>query len=303
MALVGMLLNLTDKDGESKPRMDRFKKGAGVTDRDIEALYGDGDYNSFNLKAQELVKLNPKVLFGTCGPSTWALDWARGDANRGDIPLVFAAIFDPASTAREVPPNATGYYSCDFSHCGKWVELLKEAARLAGIQVTRAAVIMDPGRPAGMAQLGALQAAARQAAVKLKAIDVRNAGQLDQAIKNFKAQGAGGGLIVPGSGLTATRRQQIIALVAKDKYALPAIYPNCLYVRDGGLMSFGPITCDLYESGGVYVKRILNGETADKLPVVPNDNFELCMNGATADAFGIKPVPRTLLGISVVQVT
>ncbi len=298
MALVGMLLNLTEKDGESKPRMDRFKKGAGVTDRDIEALYGDGDYNSFNLKAQELVKLNPKVLFGTCGPSTWALDYARQDAGVVDkIPLVFAAIFDPASTAREVPRNATGYYSCDFSHCGKWVELLKAAAP----QMTRAAVIMDPGRPAGMAQLGALQAAAAQLAVKLKAIDVRNAAQLEQAIKDFAGQGAGGGLIVPGSGLTTTRRNQIIALVAKDKYAMPAIYSNSVYVRDGGLMSYGPNTPDLYESGGVYVKRLLNNESISKLPVVPNNKFELHMKVATAGAFGI-PVPDKLLGIDVIKV-
>jgi ABC-type uncharacterized transport system substrate-binding protein len=298
MALVGMLLNLTELDRESKPRMDRFKKGSGLTDRDIKALYGDGDYDSFKLKAQQLVKLNPKVLFGTCGPSTWALDWARQDAGVVDkIPLVFAAIFDPASTAREVPPNATGYYSCDFSHCGKWAELLKAAAR----QVKRAAVIMDPGRPAGMAQLGALQAAAQQLGVKLKAIDVRNTGQLDKTIKDFADQGADGGLIVPGSGLTATLRKQIIALVAKDKHALPAIYPNSLYVRDGGLMSFGAITPDLYESGGVYVKRLLNNESISKLPVVPNYKYELCMNVATAGAFGI-PVPDKLLEIPVDKV-
>src|SRR5262245_36679590 len=117
MALIGMLLNLKENDRESPPRMAAFQNGLGATGAEIKSLYGDGDYDSFRPKAQQLVALNPTVLFGTCGPSTWALDWARQDANRKDIPIVFTAIFDPKDTARAVPANATGLISWQFFRC------------------------------------------------------------------------------------------------------------------------------------------------------------------------------------------
>src|SRR5437588_1665003 len=125
MALIGMLLNLTEKDRETPRRMDAFQKGLGATGAEIKPLYGDGGYDTFRSKAQQLVLLNPTVLFGTCGPSTWALEWARQDAKRNDIPIVFTAIFDPADTARTVPANATGVISWQFTRCELFVDLLK----------------------------------------------------------------------------------------------------------------------------------------------------------------------------------
>ena len=77
---------------------------------------------------------------------------------------------------------------------GKWLELLKQIAP----GVTRAAVLRDSANPAGIAQFGAIQAAAQSLGVEVSPISVRDAGEIERAVAAF-ARSANGGLIVTPS--------------------------------------------------------------------------------------------------------
>jgi len=57
----------------------------------------------------------------------------------------------------------------------------------------------------------------------------------------------------------------IIKLAAR--YRLPAVYPLRVFVTDGGLISYGPVTVDLYPRVAGYIDRILKGERPGELPV------------------------------------
>jgi putative tryptophan/tyrosine transport system substrate-binding protein len=87
----------------------------------------------------------------------------------------------------------------------------------------------------------------------------------------------------------------IIALAAR--YRLPAVYPLRIFVTDGGLMAYGPVTTDLYPRVAGYIDRILNGEKPGDLPVQFPTGFELSVNLKTARALGLD-VPATLLAIA-----
>jgi putative ABC transport system substrate-binding protein len=169
---------------------------------------------------------------------------------------------------------------------GKWLELLKEMAP----GVTRAAVFRDPDLAAGLGQFGAIQAVAPSLRVEVSAINVRDASEMELAVKAFARQ-ANSGMIVTQSALAAIHRDLIVSLAAQHK--LPAVYNSRLFVG-AGLMSYAPNLAIQDRLAAGYVDRILKGEKAAELPVQAPTTYELVINLKTAKALGLT-VPPTLL--------
>ena len=101
------------------------------------------------------------------------------------------------------------------------------------------AVLRDPAIASGAGQYAGIQAAAPSLGVELRAVGVRDAGEIERAITAF-ARSSNGGLIVTGSPLTLVHRDLIITLAARHR--LPAVYPFRYFATSGGLISYGPDT-------------------------------------------------------------
>jgi ABC-type uncharacterized transport system substrate-binding protein len=167
--------------------------------------------------------------------------------------------------------NATGFILFEYGISGKWVELLKEVAP----GVKRVAVLRDPAIAAGTGQFGAIQSVAPSFRVELSPVNVRDAAEIERAVTAF-ARSSNGGLIVTGSGLAHIHRNLIITLAAR--YKLPAVYYARYFVTDGGLLSYGPDTVDVYRRAAGYVDRVLKGEKPADLPVQAPTKYELVIN-------------------------
>jgi putative tryptophan/tyrosine transport system substrate-binding protein len=127
--------------------------------------------------------------------------------------------------------------------------------------------------------------------VELSLINMRDAGEIERAIKDF-ARSSNGGLIVTATPLATQHRELIIRLAADHK--LPAVYYERYFVTGGGLISYGPHMVDQYQRAAGYVDRILKGEKPTDLPVQAPTKYELAINLNTAKALGLA-VPPTLL--------
>jgi putative tryptophan/tyrosine transport system substrate-binding protein len=97
---------------------------------------------------------------------------------------------------------------------------------------------------------------------------------------------------VAGGALALVHREQIITLVAQHR--LPTVYPDRVFVKEGGLISYGPDRLDQYRRAAGYVDRILKGEKPADLPVQAPTKYELVINLKTAKALGLE-IPATAL--------
>src|SRR5262249_38271317 len=157
--------------------------------------------------------------------------------------------------------------------------------------VARGPVRAYPAISVGIGLVGAIQSAASSVGVELSPVNVRDADEIDRAISAF-ARGSNGGLIVTASSLAFAQRDAIVALVARHK--LPAVYFHSSFVKDGGLISYGPDLVDQFRRAAGYVDRILKGEKPVDLPVQAPTKYELVINLKTAKMLAID-VPASLL--------
>jgi putative ABC transport system substrate-binding protein len=289
---LGVLMNVAD-DPEGQARVATFQQALqqlGWTDGRnvrIDTRWGANDVDRDRRYATELAALAPDVIL-----AAGTLSVAAFQQVTRTLPIVFVNVSDPVgagfvdSLARP-GGNVTGFMLLEYSSSGKSLELLKQIAP----SVTRAAVLRDPANPAGIAQFGAIQAAAQSLGVEISPVSVRDAGEIERAVAAF-ARSANGGLIVTPGGSVSVHRDLIVTLAARHK--LPAIYAYRFNVTGGGLISYGPDLVDGYRGAAGYVDRILKGEKPGDLPVQAPTKFELVINLKTAKALGLT-VPPTLL--------
>jgi putative tryptophan/tyrosine transport system substrate-binding protein len=249
--------------------------------------WGDGTSATMQKYAAELVALAPDVILADSSAALSPLLQATQT-----IPVVFAIVADPVGagyveTLARPGGNATGFTPFEYGVAGKWLELVKEIAP----RVTRVAVLRDPAIAAGPGQFGALQAVAPSLGVELRAVNVRDADEIERSIAGF-AQGSNGGLVVTGSAAAAAHRDLIVTLAARHR--LPAVYNARLYGEIGGLVCYGADFLDQFRRAASYADRILKGEKPADLPVQAPTKYELIINLKTAKALGLE-VPPTLL--------
>jgi putative ABC transport system substrate-binding protein len=102
----------------------------------------------------------------------------------------------------------------------------------------------------------------------------------------------GGGLVVISDAFVTVHRARIIVAAARNK--VPAVYIASDFVRDGGLLSYGPDPVDNIRRAATYVDRILRGANPGDLPVQFPAKFEMIVNLKTAKALGLT-VPQSIL--------
>jgi putative ABC transport system substrate-binding protein len=76
---------------------------------------------------------------------------------------------------------------------------------------------------------------------------------------------------------------------------VPAVYFQSPFVRDGGLLSYGPDAVDDWRRAATYVDRILRGAKPAELPVQFPTKFEMAVNLKTAKALGLAIPPSIML--------
>jgi putative ABC transport system substrate-binding protein len=83
--------------------------------------------------------------------------------------------------------------------------------------------------------------------------------------------------------------------LAAARNNVPAVYAESYRARDGGLLSYGVDSVDIFRRAATYVDRILRGAKPGDLPVQFPTKFEMVVNRKTAKALGLAIPPSILL--------
>ena len=136
-----------------------------------------------------------------------------------------------------------------------------------------------------------LKTAARSLKVEPIIAPVHSDAEIETAIMALGHEPGGGLVIMPDAWMNVHRAAIIMAAARNN---VPAVYPQSLYVREGGLLSYGADREDQWRRAASYVDRILRGAKPGDLPVQFPTKFEMVVNLKAAKALGLT-VPQSIL--------
>lgn len=287
MRRVSVLLGLTENDPETKARLKAFRLGmrdVGLIEGrsvQIEYRFAGTNLDSIKKHVAEVIRLAPDVIVANSTPVMAVLRPATST-----IPIVFVVVNDPVgqgfiSNLTRPGGNITGFSFIDPEIVGKWINLLGDVKT----DLLRVALMFNPDTaPYYDAYLRSFKALPQKSTVEVNAAHVRNAAEVERVIAEFGRD--------PRSGLIAAADPYIVVmrgaiLKVADQHRVPVIAPYKQFVIDGGLMSYGPDTADIFRRSASYIDHVLKGESPGNLPAQSPDKFELVVNLKTAKALGL----------------
>jgi putative tryptophan/tyrosine transport system substrate-binding protein len=252
----------------------------------IEQRWTNADVKRASTLAAELVALQFDVIVCSTTPAAAALH-----RETSTVPIIFTVVSDPvgAGFVAGLPRpggNMTGFINTEAGVAGKWLSLLKEIA--PGIK--RAGIMFNPDTAPGGGKyyLDSFEAAARSLAVEPVVMRVRSDAEIETAIAGL---GSAAGLVLMDDSFMGVHYRTIISLAARK---IPTIFLTPDFVKDGGLISYGPDLADIFRRAAGYVDRILRGEKPADLPVQTPTKYETAINLKTAKALGLHIPPELL---------
>jgi putative tryptophan/tyrosine transport system substrate-binding protein len=294
MSSIGVLMTVAESDPESHARIAAFQQGLADLDwKDrqnvrIEYRWSASNNELIRQYAAELVARAPDVILANGTPAVIALKKLTNS-----IPIVCALVQDPVGlglvkSLSRPGANITGFTFVDPDLIGKWIGLIRDVFPRA----TRAALMFNPKTtPFFYDFIREIEATHRLAGIELIALPVGAPVEIDAAIDALGKQ-PGSSLIIPPDPFNVAHIKQIAQLAGQTR--LPAVSVYRPFAVEGGLMTYGPDTLDIFRRSAAYVDRILKGTNPAELPVQQPTKFQFIVNLKTAQSFGLT-VPPTLL--------
>lgn len=207
------------------------------------------------------------------------------------IPIVAFTAVDPvgsglANSLASPGRNVTGIAVFSEETTVKRVELMREIAPRA---IRLATVTTKVSK--GAQSVGPLLDAGRKLGFTVENLIVDDPADLAQVL-NPKALAAFDAFVFIPDVVLSAHMTQIIKLVGASNK--PAIFPSPDWVRNGGLISFGPDYADASRHLTAQLDRVLKGAKPGDLPFERPTKFDLRINLRTAQAMGIELSPVVL---------
>ena len=253
-----------------------------------EARFADGAVDRLPGLAAELVRSNVHVIVTAGGPATLAAKQATSTISIVMAPAAGDAVATEIIVSLARPGgNVTGMTDENVQLSAKRMQLLKEAVPKAAL----IAILWNVNDQGMTLRYREIEKAARILQVAVQAISVREPDDFAVAFATMTSRRPDAIFLVSDV-FTRTNRKRVIEFAAA--HGIPAMYEFSFFVRDGGLMSYGPEPDDAFREAANFVDRILKGARAADLPAQQPTRYYLTVNRTTAAALGLT-IPHSVL--------
>lgn len=259
-------------------------EGRNVT---IDYFWAEGRLDRLQSLAHELALHDFDVIVTAGGQAVHALMGARVKTQ-----IVFAIYGDPVGdgvveSLAHPGKNLTGLSMANSHLESKRLELLKQAFA----PLKRVLVLHDPSASSSAAVVADVQSGARALGIESMIFEATDPSRFDAIFVEAVDQGANG-VAAMASAVLNFHHRHLCELAIQHR--LPSIWEASGYVRDGGLLSYGPNFPDMYRQAGGYIAKILKGARASDLPIEQPVRFEFAVNLKTAKALDLA-LPAALI--------
>jgi putative tryptophan/tyrosine transport system substrate-binding protein len=263
-------------------RVNQFLEGVrGVERRRIELVTRVAEGNPARLPtlATDIVAQKVDVLFAV-GPAAVR---AAHSVAQGPPVVALDLETDPVqsglvSSLSHPGGNLTGVFFDFPDFSTKWLELLREVLP----QLSRLAVLWDPST--GPVQLNAVEKVAGSMGLRLQVIEVREAGNIEEAVRTAQKESAEA-LLLLSSPMFGSNPATSAKFALENRFPAIAMFPE--FAQTGGLMAYGPNISELYRQAGAMVDKVLAGAMPADLPIERPVRFQLVINLKTAKTLGL----------------
>ena len=277
-----------------KPRIDSLRQGLrelGYIDGKnitLDLVNSDGTQDRLAALLGDAMRSQPPDVIVTGGSQATRV----AKQVTATIPIVMAQDNDPLGTgfvASLARPggNITGLANLSAELSGKELELLREILP----KFSRLAVLGDSTEPGTPTSLKHTETAAKMFGVQMFYLDIKSESDIDPAFLAAGNKRAEAGLVLP-SPVFNQRRTGLAQRATKSR--MPVIYPRVEYVDDGGLITYGVNTSDLFRRAATFVDKILKGAKPGDLPVEQPTKFDMVINLKAAKQIGLTIPPNVL---------
>src|SRR5215470_11659548 len=252
---IGVLMGFDENDPAAKSQLSAFTRAltdlGWTDDRNLrmDLRWAGGDTNRMRALAHELVGLQPDIILANATAVTAALQ-----RETRTIPIIMANAVEPVERGfvaglNRPGGNITGFATLEAPIAGKLLELLSEIA--PGLK--RAAIMFNPDTAPVSSYMPSFETAAGLLKVVPIIAPVHDDAEIETAIIALGGEPGGGLVVMPDVFMVAHRAPLIMAAARNN---VPAVYPIPEFVKDGGLLSYGPDSADIARRAAPYVDRI-----------------------------------------------
>ena len=288
---IGVLWN--GKSAETHPYFQSLRDGfkrVGYVEGSLifEDRFFDENSEIVDLLAKQLVDLKCDVLIGVTARQPWHFE-----GHTSTIPIVFAFNSNPVGSGlvkslNHPGGNVTGVTHIGHEQAAKRVQLLRDTipglSSVALIWDTNPAILFM-----NRAEVEDTRTAANQFGLSFESFECGSPEAIDEAISNASRFGAA---ILGNSNWYVFARKRFAEQAFAKK--LPAMGPSDVFPDSGLLMSYGANWSAVVRGAAPLVKKILEGEKPENIPVEEPTVFDLVFNLKTAEAIGLQIPPLTL---------
>jgi putative ABC transport system substrate-binding protein len=253
----------------------------------LETRYADGKLDPLPGLVKELVDIPVDVI----GINGYPAALAAKEATQ-TIPIVLINASDPveeglAASYAHPGGNITGVSDMAAELSTKRLQLLSTVVP----DMKRVAVLYNAADAGMVARYRMVEAAAPRLDITVQPLGVREPDDFEAAFAAMTKERPDGILMVSDI-LTTLNRARVFEFAARNK--IPAIYEFQIFVRDGGLMSYGAERSETAERATILIDRLLKGAKAADLPIEQPTRFALAVNLKTAKTLDLA-IPASIL--------